>query len=166
MIIKVVTIDMAKDVIEFVKQTSGETANLITTPEEFNITLEQEQSHIQNQLDSRLANMIVAVINNEIVGLCGLHGRDGRTRISHVASLGITIKRSHWGKGIGYSLMKSQIDYCINNKIAKINLEVRTDNIPAIKLYQKCGFQIEGTNRRSMLIDGDFVDTLYMGITL
>lgn len=164
MIIKTVLPEMAQDIINFVKATSAETANLITTPDEFNITLEQEIKHIQNQIDSRLSNMIIAMIDNEIVGLCGLHGRDGRVRISHISSLGITVSKKHWGKGVGLALMKAQIEYCKKHKIAKINLEVRTDNIPAVNLYKKCGFVIEGTNRRSMLINDVYVDTFYMGL--
>lgn len=160
------TIEMAQDIIDYVKVASGETANLITTPEEFNITLEQEINHIQSMLDSRLNNQLVALDGDKIVGLCGLHGRQGRKRIAHVSSLGITILKSHWGQGIGYALMKEQERYAKENGITKINLEVRTDNQAAINLYKKCGYEIEGTNKRNMFIDGEYVDTFYMGLCI
>lgn len=32
----------------------------------------------------------------------------------------------------------------------------------AVKLYQKCGFQIEGTREKSMKVDGEFIDEYYM----
>ena len=37
-------------------------------------------------------------------------------------------------------------------------LEVYTDNEPAIHLYEKFGFVIEGTKRRYALRDGEYVD--------
>jgi len=160
------TPEMAQDIIDYVKLTSAETANLVTTPSEFNIPLDKEKEYIQSQIDSRLGNLLVALDEGEIVGLSGIHGRLGRVRISHIVSLGITVKKSHWGKGIGYDLMNHHIEYAKENEIKKINLEVRVDNKAAIKLYEKCGFLEEGINRRSMLIDGEFVDTVYMGLVL
>lgn len=162
--IKVVTPDMAQEIIDYVKIASGQTANLLTTPEEFNITLEQEEKYIKSVLDSRLSNMIVMIEDGKIVGQCGLHGREGRKRVGHISSLGITILKSHWNKGIGRQLMEAQVEYAKNNGISKINLEVRVDNPAAIHLYEKVGFEIEGTNRRSMLVDGEYIDTYYMGM--
>ena len=37
-----------------------------------------------------------------------------------------------------------------------------TDNEPAIKLYQKFGFKIEGTAVRYAFRDGEYVDTYFM----
>lgn len=164
--IKNATVDMAQQIIDYVKLASGETANLLTTPEEFTVTLEQEQKHIQSMLEGRLNNQLVAMEGNQIVGLCGLHGRSGRKRVSHVASVGITVLKSHWGQGIGYALMKEQERYAKENGIAKINLEVRTDNQAAINLYLKCGYEKEGINKRSMLINGEYIDTFYMGLCI
>jgi putative acetyltransferase len=41
-------------------------------------------------------------------------------------------------------------------------LEVYTDNAPALRLYRKFGFEIEGTKRRYALRDGVFVDAHVM----
>lgn len=32
----------------------------------------------------------------------------------------------------------------------------------AIRLYQRVGFEVEGTKRRSLRVEGEFVDELYM----
>lgn len=160
------SVDMAQSLIDYIKDISGETANLLMNPDEFNITEEQEVKHIQGQIDSRLGNMLVAFDGDNIVGLCGIHGRLGRRRVSHIVSLGITVSKSHWGKGIGYKLILAQIEYAKANNIKKINLEVRTDNPAAVHLYEKCGFVHEGINKSSMLVDGDYIDTYYMGLIL
>ena len=50
--------------------------------------------------------------------------------------------------------------------IRKINLRVRPDNDRAIALYQRKGFQIEGTISREMLLDGKFFDHYFMGLEI
>lgn len=44
-------------------------------------------------------------------------------------------------QGIGYQLMQSLIDYSRKQKMKAIRLDVVTDNLPAIQLYRKSGFQ-------------------------
>ena len=43
--------------------------------------------------------------------------------------------------------------------LTRLGLEVYTDNEPAIRLYTKFGFEIEGTLRRSAFRNGQFVDS-------
>jgi UDP-4-amino-4,6-dideoxy-N-acetyl-beta-L-altrosamine N-acetyltransferase len=50
------------------------------------------------------------------------------------------------GRGVGKIAMDWLIDYGFKKlKLHKINLGVIADNIPAVKLYKKLGFKIEGT---------------------
>jgi putative acetyltransferase len=46
--------------------------------------------------------------------------------------------------------------------LTRLELEVFTDNEPAIKLYKKFGFTIEGTLVRFAYRDGQFVDVYTM----
>jgi putative acetyltransferase len=46
--------------------------------------------------------------------------------------------------------------------LTRIQLEVYTDNEPAIRLYQKFGFEIEGTLRNFAFRDGQYVDVYAM----
>jgi putative acetyltransferase len=55
--------------------------------------------------------------------------------------------RDDWqGKGVGTALMQEAVnlaDKWLN--LTRLELEVHTDNEPAIRLYKKFGFNIEGT---------------------
>lgn len=166
MIIKNPTKEMAAQLLEFVKVTFNETDNLLTAADEFNMTVEQEENYIVTNLERRLGNILVAMDGEEIIAVCGIHGREGRRRVAHIANLGITVRKAYWGQGIGFKLMEAQKEYALNNDITKISLEVRTDNESAIHLYKKCGYVVEGTNKNSMIIDGKYVDTYYMGLHL
>jgi L-phenylalanine/L-methionine N-acetyltransferase len=46
--------------------------------------------------------------------------------------------------------------------LSRLELSVYPDNEPAIKLYKKFGFQVEGTQIGSAFRDGQFLDTLMM----
>lgn len=65
-----------------------------------------------------------------------------------------TRKKAH-GRGIakaatGLILKKAFFDYNLN----RVYLNVLSDNIAAIKLYEKCGFRFEGEFREHLIING------------
>jgi len=46
--------------------------------------------------------------------------------------------------------------------LRRLELTVYVDNEPAIRLYRKFGFEIEGTRRADVFRDGRFVDSFAM----
>jgi len=50
--------------------------------------------------------------------------------------------------------------------LIRVQLSVHADNTRAIALYKKAGFIREGIQRRSVLIDGRFIDTVNMALML
>ena len=82
---------------------------------------------------------------------------------SHVATFGMAVAAGHQGCGIGSALMREMIDLCDNwLRVERIELTVFADNAPAIAVYKKYGFEIEGTGRRYALRNGEYVDAYYM----
>lgn len=52
--------------------------------------------------------------------------------------------KSLWGRGIGFKSTKIAIHLFLSNyNVREIYLTVRKDNIPAQKLYAKCGFKLD-----------------------
>lgn len=51
-------------------------------------------------------------------------------------------------------------------QLRRIVLHRRVDNQAAIHLYEKLGFQVEGRRSREFFIDGQFIDTLCMGLEI
>ena len=47
--------------------------------------------------------------------------------------------------------------------LTKVNLDVRIDNEKAIHLYEKFGFEKEGTIKKCLFIDGVYYDNYIMG---
>lgn len=68
----------------------------------------------------------------------------------------LAVAPNYRGKGIGKELLKGLIDFSQKHACKKIELELREDNIPAKKLYEKLGFKIVG-ERKNFYDDCDGV---------
>ncbi len=106
---------------------------------------------------------LVACVDLEVVGQIGLHTFPNRPRRHHVGAIGMAVRDDWQGKGIGARLMQAVVDLADKwLNLARLELEVYPDNEPAIKLYKKFGFQVEGTQIGSTFRDGQYMDTLMM----
>jgi putative acetyltransferase len=77
--------------------------------------------------------------------------------------LGISVVPQAQGQGVGSALMQAMCDYAERwMGVLRIELTVYTDNAPAIALYRKFGFVVEGCHRGYALRDGRYVDAFAM----
>ena len=102
---------------------------------------------------------LVACVDDEVVGEISLHTTPTHWRMRHVASIGMAVRDDWQGKGVGTALMQAVIDLADNwLNLTRIELRVYVDNAPAIALYEKFGFEVEGTHRRMAFRNGEYVD--------
>ena len=107
--------------------------------------------------------LYVASVDNEVVGQIGVQTNPLRPRRKHVASIGMGVRDDWQGKGVGTALMQAAVDVADRwLNVLRLELEVYTDNAPAIRLYKKFGFEIEGTQRQHAFRDGEYVDSYFM----
>ena len=105
---------------------------------------------------------LVAECDGQIVGNAGL-SVEQHPRRRHVANIGMAVHDDHHGKGIGSQLLAAMIDLAENwLAVTRIELSVYTDNAAGVALYEKHGFQIEGTARQYAFRDGQYVDVYHM----
>ena len=100
------------------------------------ITNDQLDKYFNNILDSAKDYHFVITLSNKVIGHISL----SKKRIWYETQIIIGDKK-YWGKGHGTEAIKLLIKYAHKLKISKIFLEVRPDNIRAIKSYEKCGFK-------------------------
>lgn len=108
-------------------------------------------------------NLLVCA-GSEVVGQLGLFTSPNNPRRRHTGQIGMAIRDDWQGRGAGTALMRAAVelaDRWLN--LVRLELEVFTDNTPAIRLYQKFGFEIEGTLRKMAFRDGAYVDAYAMG---
>jgi putative acetyltransferase len=72
--------------------------------------------------------------------------------------------RDDWqGKGAGTALVQAAVDLADKwLNLERLELDVYTDNEPAVRLYKKFGFVIEGTLARFAFRDGRYADVYAM----
>ena len=106
---------------------------------------------------------LVAVVGDRVVGMLGLHTFPNRPRRRHAGAIGISVHAEWQGQGVGSALMRAGLDLADNwLNLARLELEVYTDNEPAIRLYERFGFEREGTLRRHAFRGGQYVDSYVM----
>jgi L-phenylalanine/L-methionine N-acetyltransferase len=106
---------------------------------------------------------LVACVDGEVVGNLGLETNSTRWRMRHAGRIGMAVHDDWQGKGVGSALMEAALDLADNwLNLTRIELHVYVDNAAGIALYEKFGFEIEGTHRRFAFRDGEYVDAYSM----
>lgn len=123
--------------------------------------LELWQERLQNPPEGLY--QLVACVEGEAIGEITLITSPNRPRMRHVGSIGMAVREDWQGKGVGSELMRAVLDLAENwLNLARIELKVYTDNAVSIALYEKFGFEIEGTHRRYAFRDGEYVGAYSM----
>ncbi|NOJ02284.1 GNAT family N-acetyltransferase [Vibrio splendidus] len=105
---------------------------------------------------------LVAELSEKVVGHITLF-MTTKVRDRHCAGLGIAIHPEAQGNGIGKALMQEVVNQADNwLNLVRLELEVHADNHSAIALYERVGFQLEGTKRLSTFKAGKYIDMLLM----
>lgn len=103
------------------------------TPDEARQVREQQ---LREELVRAWARLRIAVVDERVVGyLLSWHVVD------EVHLLNVAVALDHRRQGLGEALVRSLIDDAVAGAAAKILLEVRASNAPAIALYERLGFE-------------------------
>jgi putative acetyltransferase len=141
---------------------------IYSSPRAYSGTLQLPHPSLENwrrrlaEPEAGLYNL-VAVIDGRVVGSLGLHTFPNRPRRKHAGYIGMGVHDDWQGKGVGKAMLAACIDLADNwLALTRLELEVYTDNEAAIHLYEKFGFQREGTLKQHAFRDGQYVDSYIM----
>jgi len=100
---------------------------------------------------------------SKYIGGCGMNQVDWKNRY---AVVGIFIGDEQYrGKGFGSDAMRVLLRFVFDEmNLNRVKLFVFSFNQRAIKSYLKCGFRQEGTMRQEIFREGQYHDTVVMGI--
>ncbi|MDP3869721.1 GNAT family N-acetyltransferase [Phenylobacterium sp.] len=104
---------------------------------------------------------LVAVIDGKAIGSASLNRFENRR--AHAGSIGMAVHDAYAGRGAGSAMMASivgQADNWLN--LARLELNVWSDNTRAIALYERFGFEREGVFRNYAWRDGAYADSVAM----
>lgn len=119
---------------------------------------------VKKQLEDAKEKCLIAELDGEPAGSVIVSPSDGRSR--HIAWIGISVRRKHWGRGVGSALMKEAIKLGKDLGCRKLVLGVIEGNERALRLYKKSGFKVEGSESEHTYIDGSWRENYMMGLEL
>lgn len=108
--------------------------------------------------------VFLALQAGQIIGTANV-SRFARPHLDHVAGLGLNVKLGCRGKGIGRSLLATALAWFQSEPhLERLELEVTSNNLPAIHLYRSVGFASEGIKRGAVRKEGRYFDLHVMGL--
>jgi RimJ/RimL family protein N-acetyltransferase len=155
----------AQSIIDYSKILFASTDQVLTTPEEYTITVENEKIWINNFNKNPDSLVLVAEVNGQIVGLL-FFVAGPKKKTSHTGEFGVSVHPDIQGLGIGRFLIEELIAWAKENQgIEKVFLNVFDTNRNAIKLYKELGFIEEGRHVKAIKqLTGEYIDILQMYI--
>lgn len=158
----------AGEVLEATIKMAGETPYLSATPEERNITLEEEEQWILKANYSKGTIVLGAFYRADGEDTLTYAGNielrlKTNERKKHRAGIGIALLQEYTNKGIGTALIENIKKVAKSNGVEFLTLSVITTNTPALNCYMRQGFKIVGTEHKSIKYkDGTYGDTYIM----
>lgn len=104
-----------------------------------------------------------AEVDGALVGMAGA-GWSAKAKLRHVAEVyGVYVAPERRGHGIATRLMRRLLNGLRSlGQIEKVSLQVTCEAQAAVGLYERLGFEIVGTARRELKVDGRYYDLRYM----
>ena len=102
-----------------------------------------------------------------LVGMAGATWSQ-KAKLRHVATVyGVYVPPAWRGRGIGARLLRALLaELQSMPQIEKLSLTVNRASQPAIRLYQRLGFESVGIAQRELKVDGLYYDLQYMELFL
>ncbi|MBT2683402.1 GNAT family N-acetyltransferase [Bacillus sp. ISL-37] len=149
------------DFAQLIHEVESTTNFMLFGPGERKFNPEAQRKMIQTLRTEENSNIFLAEAYSGLAGyLIAKGGSASRTK--HTAYLVIGIMSGFRGSGIGTRLFEELFSWGKEVRIHRLELTVMTENKAGIALYRKMGFEIEGTKKDSLLVDGQYKDEFYM----
>lgn len=112
--------------------------------------------------EGRLADVLVAE-DDRVLGYVSLDQSSPLPSHAHVLRInGLAVAPASQGGGVGRALVGAAVEEARRRGARKLSLRVLAPNAKARRLYESCGFVVEGVLRGEFRLNGEDVDDLFM----
>ena len=143
-------------------------AALKNSPDSFSSSYEEESawSDLAFQDGLNKSRIFAAFIEDNLVGSAGFY-RLGPAKINHKGVIwGMYTHPDYRKSGIASALIQEIKHHADHLGLAQLHITAIANNVAAIKLYQKLGFKIYGTEPRALKVGNVFFDEHLMVLDL
>jgi len=110
-----------------------------------------------------LADVLVAEQDGVVCGYVRLDQPGPMPSHAHVLVInGLAVAPARQGGGLGRALVQAALAEARRRGALKVSLRVLAPNARACRLYEACGFVVEGVLRREFLLKDEYVDDLLL----
>jgi len=161
LIIREIKTDDAKNLLDLIKEVESNADFMLMEDGERQTTPELQKKQFERFEKQDNSTVLVAEDKDKLIGyIIAVGGTVKRTQ--HTAELVIGILSEYRGKGIGSKLFNNITNWAEKHNLSRLELTVVKDNLAGVKLYKKHGFEIEGTKKKSLIINDIAYDEYYM----
>jgi RimJ/RimL family protein N-acetyltransferase len=151
----------AAALVELGRAVGSESGRWLITTDEWRTATDERRYLKALRRYEHAAVFVAETGGGEIVGRLSL-ARDQHPASTHVADLGLMVAASHRRRGIGWALLDAAVEWARARGISKLELHVFPHNEPALRLYEKFGFEREGYRKRHYRRRDGLVDAILM----
>ncbi|GAB1759907.1 GNAT family N-acetyltransferase [Priestia aryabhattai] len=151
----------AANFVDLLKQIEEESKFMLFESGERKLSTDQQEKNIEIFKQQPNSTIIVAEESEMLVGYIAATGGEAN-RNAHIAALTLGIRKTFQNQGIGTALFAALEEWAREHHIHRLELTVAVQHEKALSLYDKVGFEIEGTKKHSLRIGGLFIDEYYM----
>jgi RimJ/RimL family protein N-acetyltransferase len=112
---------------------------------------------------THVPSQMIIEYQGQIIGMVSYYWEDKRTRW---LEMGIVIySPEHWNGRLGTEALSLWIDYLFENlTIERVGLTTWSGNPRMIRCAEKLGMRLEGRMRKCRYYNGEYYDSIWMGI--
>jgi ribosomal protein S18 acetylase RimI-like enzyme len=116
---------------------------------------------------TRPEEVLLAEVDGAVAGFVKIRPVTPLPTHAHVLQIqGLGVDPAYQGRGAGQALLRAATDEARSRGARKLSLRVLGRNTTARRLYERCGFVVEGVLVSEFLIDGEYVDDVLMALRL
>ena len=126
---------------------------------DYQTNLSRPMSFWENRLQpDEDSTIFFAEHENHLIGMTGIRRRESlKTR--HGADVLSVFVHPEWrGLHIAEKILEACVSWGIARNVNILKLGVMATNISAVRLYERCGFEIYGTEPRDVFYEGNYYD--------
>ena len=123
---------------------------------------ERDVLHLIKQTESNSGCLFLIALSGQAVVGTLTFSRHIKLEMSHGGEFGMSVHHGYRRQGVGTHLIRSMLKWAVDTGLEKIDLQVWSNNVGGIALYEKNGFVHEGIRKGAIKRDGSTIDIILM----
>jgi len=161
-VLKSPCVEDAEQLLNYIKKSCGETEFLLRYPEEWTITVAQEEEWVKRMREGEDALAVTCYVGDQVAGNSEIRFLGG-LKTGHRGTIGISILKEYWNLGIGTAMFEELTSAAKERGCEIMELEFIEGNERAKHLYEKVGFCVVAEKPKAIkLKNGTYLSEFYM----